>query len=79
MPSAAHRPSCPGPGRSSWNWMARVMFWSCYGTGEDASAHVSGAVTWPTAVRCRPALDRLLSSERPVGTYYSVSLFLLPT
>lgn len=61
MPSAAHRPSCPGPGRSSWNWMATVMFWSCYGTGEDASAHVSSAVTWPTAY----GADQLLTACRP--------------
>lgn len=39
MPSGAHRPVCLRLCGSNWNWMVRVISWSCYRIGNNDSGN----------------------------------------
>lgn len=41
MPSGAHRPVCLRLCGSSWNWMVRVISWSCYRLGNTDSGNIN--------------------------------------
>lgn len=45
MPSGAHRPVCLRLCGSNWNWMVRVISWSCCRIGNNDSSNVTNNTT----------------------------------
>lgn len=45
MPSGTHRPVCLRLCGSNWNWMVRVISWSCCRIGNNDSSNVTNNTT----------------------------------